>query len=88
MHYIGEDEVRKEVHFLNKSGETGQTKVPFEGIDFSDCKGQCGTLPCCTACMKEKERLAEEAELRERARREAERELRGPASRNDRRGIS
>jgi len=42
--------------------------VPFEGIDFSDCKGQCGTLPCCSACMKEKERLAEEMEMEKRAR--------------------
>jgi hypothetical protein len=61
---------------LNGSGEAGRTKIPFEGIDFSDCRGQCGTLPCCTACMKEKERLAEEAELGERARKEAERESR------------
>jgi len=42
--------------------------LPFEGIDYTDCRGQCGTLPCCSACMKEKQRLADEAEIEKRAR--------------------
>jgi len=46
----------------------GNKEIPFEGIDYSDCRGQCGTLPSCTPCMKEKERRAAEAELEERTR--------------------
>ncbi|HPC03616.1 MAG TPA: hypothetical protein PLE04_07540 [Syntrophales bacterium] len=88
MHYIGRDGITEEVHSLNGNGTMERTRIPFEGIDFSDCRGQCGTLPCCTACMKEKERLAEEAELRERAEKEAARGLRGPSSGNGGQGIS
>ncbi len=48
-------------------GEKEKRGLPFEGIDYSDCRGQCGTLLCCGPCMKEKNRLAEEAEIAKRA---------------------
>ncbi len=48
-------------------GEKEEKRIPFAGIDYSDCRGQCGTLPCCGPCMKEKNRLAEEAEIAKRA---------------------
>jgi hypothetical protein len=55
------------LHWEAMDGEKEKRGIPFEGIDYSECRGQCGTLPCCGPCMKEKNRLAEEAEIAKRA---------------------
>lgn len=56
-----------DLHREAMDGEKEKRGIPFEGIDYSECRGQCGTLPCCGPCMKEKNRLAEEAEIAKRA---------------------
>ena len=49
--------------FYREAMDGDKKGIPFEGIDYSECRGQCGTLPCCGPCMKEKKRLADEAEI-------------------------